>query len=168
MTKKINWVEILEQNEEAILEAGRQAYRNSCLSSYDNSFSSTEDVVIDKDGGIRTETQQQNWQSMDTYHGNAICVISFKRFYVWENVEEETEIKTMLEPSELEEFQAYLDENEITSWGISTVRDWNSAIADRLDSKMGQYDYDAYVEEQVASQYEQCLERTKAEAEFSE
>jgi len=163
MTKKINWVEILEQHEETILEAGRQAYRNACTTVYDNSFSMTEDVIVNKYGNIRTETQQQNWQSQDTWNGDAVCVISFKRFNPWENESEDEAIKNILESDEMLEFKKYLDANEIEYYGRNELRDWNTEIANRVDSEMEQYDIDDHMEEQVQSQFEQCIERLKQE-----
>jgi len=168
MTKKIDWVAILEKNEEAILKAGKEAYTNACTTSYDNSFSNTMDVVIDADGDIRMHEQQQNSTSMDVWKGEAICVISFKKFNPWESFEEDEEIKKMLEPEELEEFMAWLKESEITSWGRNELRDWNSGVAGRLDREMEEWDIDEYAENQAQDKFDEAVKHQKAYAEFSE
>ena len=168
MKKQINWVEILEKNEEAILGAGRQAYRNACSTVYDNSFSNTEDVVIDQDGEIRNQTMQLNWDSMDCREGRAMVAISFKHFNPWENVDEQEAIKNRLSPTSMNEFQTWLTENEISSYGIRELREWNSEIGAMIDDEFAGYDIDDHMEEQVQSSFDRTMESIKAQMSFSE
>ena len=165
MTHKINWIEILKQNEEAILEAGKQAYRDACSGHYDNSFSNTEDVVINQYSEIRNQTMQKNCDSMDCREGNAMVVISFNKFNPWENQSEDDIIMDTLEDEELIEFKSWLEENDIERFDRLDLESWNSEIAGRIDDEYVSAYIDDTIDEQVNSQFEQCIKRLKVIAE---
>ena len=160
--KKVNWVEILEKNEEAILEAGRQAYKNACMTNYDNSFSMTEDVIVYSDNEISTLTQQRNWETIAQRKGEAICPISIERFYVWENIEEDKYIEDTL-GVHFREFKQWLGNNKIERYGKNELRKWNSKIADEIDNELIEWDIDEHMEEQVQSQFDRYIEKLKEE-----
>ena len=128
----------------------------------------TEDVVINQYGEIRTETQQQNWDSMDVRNGEAIVAISFKKFNLWENVEEDEAIRNMLSPTSMNEFQAWLDENEIKRFGRTELGNWNAEIGAMIDAEFAEYDIDEHMEEQVQSSFDRTIESIKAQMSFSE
>ena len=162
MTNKINWIELLQQNEEAILEAGKQAYRDACSSHYDNSFNNTEDVVINQYGEVRNQTMQKNWDSMDCREGTAMVVISFNKFNPWEDESEDDIIIDTLEAEELAEFKSWLKENDIVRFDRRDLETWNSEIAGRIDDEYVSAYIDDTIDEQVNNQFEQCIEGLKA------
>ena len=166
MKNKINWIEILTNNEDAILEAGRQAYKDSVLAHYDNSMSLEECVKINEYAEIKIITLQQNWETEDMRNGTAICPINFKRFNVWDNTDEEVAIENSLEHEEFEQFKLWLSENDINRFGISNLREWDAEIANKVDEEMIDWEIDEHMEEQVNTQFEQCIERIKSYSEY--
>jgi len=139
MTNKVNWIKVLEDNEEKIIDALKQAYKQAIGG---NSWE--ECVDIDPNGKICVYTIGNNSTSMDVWKGE---VIEIARFGWWEpDVDGEDVVQFLKGEDKLQDFaqwlvnEEYIDPDELNNESSISKEAW-------LLEKWNQKLWDQYMEE---------------------
>ena len=157
MQIKIDWIELIKTNEEKIMEAGRQAYRNACGSTEDREY--TEDAKITMFGEVEQYANHQDYSPKDVWLGQADAIFSFQRFNPWDNEqEEEKAIFALLDEAEAETFRQYLKQEGINRATRGDLEKWSKEIHEKVHTKYIQEYIAKNMEEQVQQQYDKYLE----------
>ena len=157
MQIQINWIELIKTNEEKIMEAGRQAYRNACGSTGDREY--TEDAKITMFGEVEQYANHQDYSPKDVWLGQADAIFSFRRFNPWDfEQEEEKVIFAFLDEAEAEAFQQYIKQQNIDRMTKGDLENWSKEIYEKVHNKYIQYFISNNIEEQVQQQYDKYLE----------
>ena len=157
MQIQINWIELVKTNEERIMEAGRQAYRNACGSTEDREY--TEDAKITMFGEVEQYANHQDYSPKDVWLGQADAIFSFQRFNPWDyEQEEEKVIFSLLDEAEAEAFRQYLKMQDIDLPTKGDFANWSKEIYDKVHNKYIQNFISNNMEEQVQQQYDKYLE----------
>ena len=158
MKIEINWIELIKTNEEKILEAGRQAYRNACGSTGDREY--TEDAKITMFGEVEQYANHQDYSPKDVWLGQADAIFCFHRFNPWDHEQEEGKaIFALLDEAEVEAFRQYLKQEGIDRVTKGDLENWSKEIHEKVDTKYIQNYISNNIEEQVQQQYNEYLEK---------
>lgn len=137
MKNQIKWSEILTQNEDAIIDALKQAYRQACGSQANSGWQ--ECVDITQEGRISVYTIGQNSTSGDVWSGETLEIARVDWFNPTDGIEADDVIKFLRNESKLDDWVAYLVAEELitqeeaddisnTYYYTYTIQDWNQEL----------------------------------------
>lgn len=128
--EKINWLEIIEEESDNILDALTAVYDDACCLNANSEICQV--LKIDSDGTLIHHTSAVDNTTSSVWSGHAIELARLTWFNPLDDADEADVISSYLTKEELQEFTRYLDGEKLT---LHKLRQWNTNIADRLEKK---------------------------------
>lgn len=128
--EKINWLEIIEEESDNIIDALTAIYTDACCLNANSEICQV--LKMDKDGTIIHHTLPADVTSSAVWTGDAIELARLSWFNPFDGVDEAEVISSYLTKEELQEFNTYLNGEKPT---LKKLRQWNLYVADRLEKK---------------------------------
>lgn len=153
------WTEIIRENEEAIMKAFREAYRDACGSQSNSGFAEVVDIT--RDGKISAYTQGDNSVAMDVWKGEALELHRFKWWNPVDSMDGYGAVEFLKNENKFDKFVAWLVQEEYVDaedaeddaiTEIWRLKEWNSDLYDQylkevIDYTMEDFDPDIYFEQ---------------------
>ncbi|TEB05986.1 hypothetical protein Psch_03028 [Pelotomaculum schinkii] len=128
--EKINWLEIIEEESDNILDALTAVYDEACCLNANSEICQV--LKMNSDGTLIHHTSTADNTSSAVWNGNAIELARMAWFNPLDFTDEAEVISSYLTKEELQDFTRYLDGENLT---LHKLRQWNFYIADRLEKK---------------------------------
>jgi len=128
--EKINWLEIIEEESDNIIDALAALYNEACCLNADSEICQV--LKIDPDGTLIHHTIAADAISSSVWTGKAIELARMAWFNPFDNADQAEVISAYLTKEELQAFTQFLAGANLT---MQKLREWNMYIADRLEKK---------------------------------
>lgn len=148
--KAKEWKELILSKEEDIKKEMENAFKMTITAKTNYFGGTTESVIIDEEGNIRTSFLSQNETPIDVFHGTAIILAKFE----YDNVHNYYSRIDWLTPEEEKKYFAWIEENEEFEYLGSKIEEWNPDIAERIDNDMIECMIDNCLDDSVNTAWE--------------
>ncbi|HBC94796.1 MAG TPA: hypothetical protein DCZ10_18335 [Pelotomaculum sp.] len=128
--EKINWMEIIQEEYDNILDALAAVYSEACCLNANSEICQV--LKMDSNGTLIHHTSTADNTSSAVWNGNAIELARMAWFNPLDFADEAEVILSYLTKEELQGFTRYLDGENPT---LHKLRQWNFHIADRFEKK---------------------------------
>jgi hypothetical protein len=128
--EKINWPEIIEEENDNIIDALEALYNDACCLNTNSEICQA--IKIDSDGTLIHHTTTAEAITSSVWSGHAIELARMAWFNPLDDADEAEVISAYLSKEELQTFNQFLGGEKPS---IKKLRQWNVAAADRVEKK---------------------------------